>query len=165
MAPFDQCSDDDLAGMVTTNLLVPMLLTRDALPLLRQAAEGRVVNIGSMFGDIAFPYFVGYCVSKFGMRGFSDGLRRELKPDGIGASYAVPRATKTPTQQSTAEMLAPLKMSLDEPSDVARHILDAVQRDKNRIYPKGMERIFIKVQALLPSLVDRAVTKQCQSLR
>jgi len=58
------------------------------LPLLLAAQPSRVVNVGSMFGDIAFPLFAAYSASKFGLRGFSDALRREFRDRGVGVTYA-----------------------------------------------------------------------------
>ena len=74
-----------------------MAMARDALPLLKKANGGaRIVNIGSMLGDIPYPLFAPYSATKAGLRGFSIALRRELAPLGIGVTYAAPRATHTP---------------------------------------------------------------------
>ena len=72
-----------------------MELTLSLLPLLKAGAPSCIVNVGSLFGDIAFPYFSAYSATKFGLRGWSDGLRRELAPAGIGVTYAAPRGTRT----------------------------------------------------------------------
>ena len=72
-------SVNDVEGrrrMIDTNLVAPMELTVALLPLLAAAAPSRIVNVGSLFGDIAFPYFSAYSATKFGLRGWSDGLRR-----------------------------------------------------------------------------------------
>ena len=76
------------SGGVAVNVAAPAQLTRDALPLLRRADRPRIVNVGSMFGSVAFPRFAAYSATKFAMRGLSDALRRELQPDGIGVTYA-----------------------------------------------------------------------------
>ncbi len=78
VGPFGLGSDEMTEAMLAVNLMAPITLTRRLLPLLRQQGGGRIVNIGSMFGDIAFPYFATYSASKFGLRGFSEGLRRDL---------------------------------------------------------------------------------------
>ena len=49
------------------------------MPLLRRAAPSRIVNVGSIFGDIAYPLFAPYSASKFALRGLSIAMRREFK--------------------------------------------------------------------------------------
>ena len=91
----ESLNDDALERVLATNVTAPIALTRDLLPLLLAGRPSRVVNVGSMFGDIAFPLFAAYSASKFGLRGFSDALRREFRDRGVGVTYAAPRATKT----------------------------------------------------------------------
>ena len=90
--------DAELERVMVTNVVAPLALSREMLPLLRRAMPSRIVNVGSMFGDIAYPLFATYSASKFALRGLSIAMRRELKPYGIGVTYAAPRATKTESQ-------------------------------------------------------------------
>ena len=81
--------------LFNVNVLAPMQLSRAALPLMQRGS--RIVNIGSIFGSIAFAYYTTYSATKFALRGFSEALRRELADSGIGVTYVAPRATRTPT--------------------------------------------------------------------
>ena len=110
--------------------------------LLRFAAPSRIVNIGSIFGDIAYPLFAPYSASKFALRGLSMAMRRELKPYGIGVTYAAPRATKTDPTKDFEELVKPLKMHMDDPAVVAAQIWRAVSKDLDTAYAKGAERLF-----------------------
>lgn len=92
-------ADGDLERMAQTNLIAPMALTRDLLPALR-VSKGRIVNIGSVFGDIAYPFFAGYSATKFGLRGFSDAMRRELSGSGIGV---IPKHWRRSSRRSFPE--------------------------------------------------------------
>lgn len=157
-------SDEDLEMMVRTNLLGPMALCRDFLSLLKNGKPARIVNIGSMFGDIAFPMFTGYSATKFGLRGLSDALRRELKKDGIGVTYAAPRATMTNATAAFDHLVVPMKMILDDPEKVASHIVSGIEKDARSIYPKGQERLFVLVQRLFPGLVDKDIIKQLEEV-
>lgn len=151
------CADDATDRMIGTNLTAPILLTRDLLPLLKQAERARVVNIGSLYGDIAAPGFAVYSATKFGLRGFSDALRRELASEGIGVTYAAPRGTRTEGIETIAAALQDMGMTLDDPSAVARWIWSAVERERRSAYPPSVERFFVGVQRILPSLIDRAL--------
>jgi short-subunit dehydrogenase len=156
--------DNAVRAMIETNLMAPLLLARDLLPMLRRAKSPRIVNIGSMFGDIAFPLFAVYSATKFGLRGLSDALRRELKPEGIGITYAAPRAVRTPASDEFAELVEPFSMKLDAPEKVARRIWRGALKGKRTIYP-WPERLFIYVQQFLPGAVDNGLGKQLAAVR
>jgi short-subunit dehydrogenase len=146
--------------MLDVNLLAPMELTLELLPVLKASQPSRIVNVGSMFGDIAFPWFAAYSASKFGLRGWSEALRRELAPSGVAVTYAAPRGTQTPAAEKFADLASAFGMPLDSPGKVADLIIDGILADARDIYPAGMERLFILLQRLMPRLVDRAVIGQ-----
>ncbi|MEA1672903.1 SDR family NAD(P)-dependent oxidoreductase [Nitrospirillum sp. BR 11163] len=151
--------DQTLAAVMATNLMAPLALTRDFLPLLT-AAAGRVVNIGSLLGDIPYPLFAAYCASKYGLRGLSDALRRELRGCGVGVTYAAPRGARTPATDALEPLLALLDMPTDPTADIAKRIWTAAQAGANTAYPAGPERLFVLIQRLFPRLVDAAVRHQ-----
>lgn len=154
-------ADSDLERMTSTNLVAPMALTRDLLPALR-ASKGCIVNIGSVFGDIAYPFFAGYSATKFGLRGFSDAMRRELSGAGIGVTYIAPRATRTAAESAFGALIEPMDMALDSAEVVAAQAWDAILKGKRESFPRGKERFFVKVQRLFPSLVDKSVGAQAR---
>ena len=156
--------DAALEQLVTTNVTAPIAFTRELLPLLVAARPSRVVNIGSVFGDIPFPLFAAYSATKFALRGFSDALRREFRDRGVGVTYAAPRATKTEAADALETLIAAMQPRLDDPAAVAAQIWDAVERDAASVYPAGPERIFVLLQRLFPRLVDSAVCKQMAKL-
>lgn len=163
-APLMQQSDDDWRQMLEINLLAPMSLTRALLPRLA-ASKGRVVNVGSMFGDIAFPFFAAYSATKFGLRGWSEGLRREVAELGVGVTYCAPRGTRTPAAAGFADYASAFAMRLDPPEAVGRAIADAIEADARDVYPAGPERVFLLIQRLFPARVDRALRAQVKKAR
>ncbi|MEC9311299.1 MAG: SDR family NAD(P)-dependent oxidoreductase, partial [Pseudomonadota bacterium] len=134
----------------------------DLLPALR-AGQGRVANIGSVFGDIAYPYFAAYSATKFGLRGFSDALRRELSGSGVGVTYIAPRAARTAAESEFGALIEPLDMTLDSAERVAAEAWEAIRKGKRESFPRGKERFFVKVQRLFPQLVDRSVGAQARA--
>lgn len=156
--------DAAISAMLETNLLAPILLTRDLLPALR-AAGGRVVNLGSVFGDIAYPFFTAYSATKFGLRGFSDALRRELSGSGVGVTYVAPRATRTAAESAFGPLVEPLDMHLDSAEKVARQAWDAIEAGKRDSYPRSRERLFVLIQRLFPSLIDKSVGAQARDAK
>lgn len=139
------------------NVLAPMALTRALLPALRRRGSGRIVFVGSIFGSIAFPCFAVYSSTKFALRGFAEALRRELAGTGIGVTYVAPRGTRTPMTASFDAAADAAGMHLDDVSDVARRIADAAVRGRSERYLGFPESVFVRINALLPRLVDRAL--------
>ena len=155
--PLAALSDERLESVIATNLVAPIALARDLLPLLRRGSEPRIVNIGSVLGDIGHPLFVAYCASKFGLRGASDALRRELAGEGIGVTYAAPRALRTEASDRITEQTAGFDMAADAPEAIAAQIVEAAARGRASVYAAGPERLFVLAQRLAPRLVDRAL--------
>ncbi len=154
----------EIAEAFLVNVLAPYGLVRAALPALRQS-KGRVVMVGSMFGEIAFPLFVGYSASKFALRGMADALRRELAPDGIGVTHVAPRATRTPAAERFAALEKAFAMTVDSPERVAALILRAIRKDSSRVRPGLAESVFALIQAIAPGMIDRALVKQLAAIQ
>lgn len=165
VGPLLKAEDKALDLMVRVNLLAPMQLIRDLLPALEKSATPTIVNIGSMFGDIAFPLFAGYSATKFGVRGLSDALRRELAPKGVRVLYVAPRAAKTAATGAFEHLIEPMQMKLDEPEVVAANIVGAIKSGARSSYPRGPERLFVFIQRIMPKLIDNALIKQLQNLK
>jgi len=156
-----QQSPDAIEMTMQVNLLAPMLLTRLVLPSMQKQRRGHIVNIGSTFGSIGFAWFTAYSASKFGLRGFSQALRRELHGSGVHVTYVAPRAVKTAINSAAVyEMAEKVKMNFDEPAFVASKIICAMQKKKCEAYIGFPESLFARINAVLPSIVDRALKKQ-----
>jgi len=150
-----------LQDLFSVNLIAPIMLTREVLPHMQEQDSGRIVNIGSIFGSIAFAYFAAYSASKFGLRGFSEALRRELADTGVRVTYVAPRAVKTKlNSEEVLKMGEATKMKMDDPDAVAGQIVDAIKGDRQDVYLGWPESLFVRVNGLLPRLVDKAVAAQ-----
>ncbi|MGE5506690.1 MAG: SDR family NAD(P)-dependent oxidoreductase [Actinomycetota bacterium] len=158
--PLDGQPEAAWRQMVEVNLLAPMSVTRALLPMLQASGRGRVVNVGSMFGDIGFPFFAAYSATKFGLRGWSDALRREVADSGVTVTYCAPRGTRTAAADGFARYVDVFAMRLDPADLVARRIADGIASGARDIYPRGPERLFVLVQRLFPRLVDQALRDQ-----
>jgi len=158
---FEQQADDLIRRTLEINTLAPMLLTHAVLPTLLEQGSGQIVNVGSTFGSIGFAWFSAYSASKFALRGFSQSLRRELAGTGIDVTYVAPRAVRTGiNSQQVYDMAKVVSMHIDEPDHVARRILEAVRSRRKECYIGFPESLFVRINGLLPGLVDRALRKQ-----
>jgi short-subunit dehydrogenase len=159
--PFPDEDPEMINRIVQLNTLVPMQLARQVLQAMFDQGKGRIVNVGSTFGSIAFAWFAAYSTSKFGLRGFSEALRRELEGTGVGVSYVAPRAVKTKLNSSAIYRMAEaVKMNMDEPVWVADRIVEAIRKERKDLYLGFPESLFVRINALLPRLVDGAMKKQ-----
>lgn len=166
-ALFHQQKAAMIAQLINVNVTAPILLTQRLLPLLQKANRSLIVNIGSTFGTIGHPGFVAYCASKFAMRGFSQALRRELADTSIRVQYIAPRATKTEINTDAVNaMNAALKVAMDDPADVAAQIVAAIKSGRqSEVYLGWPEKLFARINQLLPSIVDGALLKQLKTIR
>ncbi|MDQ8045810.1 MAG: SDR family oxidoreductase [Solirubrobacteraceae bacterium] len=82
VGPIEILTSQQWRDVLEVNVIGTVAITRALMPSLFRA-KGRVVNIGSAGGRMAFPLFGPYTASKFAMEGFSDVLRREIEPHGI----------------------------------------------------------------------------------
>ncbi|MCB1784647.1 MAG: SDR family oxidoreductase [Gammaproteobacteria bacterium] len=161
---FGPLEDEDpvlIDRVVHMNLVVPMLLARQVLPEMLERGDGRIVNIGSTFGSIGFAWFAAYSASKFGLRGFSEALRRELDGSGVGVTYVAPRAVRTKfNSEAVYRMAQATQMQMDEPEWVAQHIIAAIEQDAKDVYLGFPEKLFARLNGLLPRLIDGGLRRQ-----
>ncbi|WP_163650413.1 SDR family oxidoreductase [Modicisalibacter sp. 'Wilcox'] len=163
---FAQQPAESLDTLIHLNVTATLQLTRALLPLLETADDAWIVNIGSTFGAIGYPGYAGYCASKAALRGFSQALRRELADTAIRVHYIAPRATRTAMNDTAVEALnAELGNAMDAPESVARAVLDSVERGIPERHLGRPERLFVRLNALLPGVVDRALRRQLATIQ
>jgi NAD(P)-dependent dehydrogenase (short-subunit alcohol dehydrogenase family) len=143
--------------MIATNLLGPMELTLESLPLLHAAKPSRIVNIGTVLGDVALRHFSPHSATVQGLRGWSLALRRQLTPLGIHVTYASPGLLKTPAAEDVTALAPALQPPSHPTETVARVIVEGILRGAHEIYPSRRERLFGLLQRLMPHLVDRVL--------
>lgn len=163
---FEHSSVVDVQAQVATNLVAPMLLVRALLPCLMRLPEAGVVGIGSTFGSLGYPGFAAYSASKFGLRGFLEALAREHADTPLRVQYLSPRATRTALNSVAVDaMNAELGVAVDDADQVAAALLEAIEAGTRRRQLGWPERLFARLNGLLPELVDRALAKQLPTVR
>lgn len=159
-------SEASIAQQLDMNLLAPITLCHDLATHLAVQRESAIVNVGSILGSIGFAGSSVYCASKFGLRGFTEALRREYADTPLQVLYVAPRATDTAMNSAQVrQMNAELGTATDSPQQVARQIVDALQHERRVRYLGWPERLFVRLNALFPALVDRALRKQLPIIR
>ena len=138
-------TDTELEDVLMVNLLGPARLMHAVLPAMKAQRRGSIVNIGSVAGEAGVMGI--YSASKFGLRGLSDSVRREVMSYGIDVTLIEPGFIRT-------AMNAQMTNRLPGPEVVAEAILDAIRRPRrtriipaNYILPTFLARSF-------PALTD-----------
>ena len=166
ISQFGLAAQQDYATQLNTNLLMPMLVTQTLLPELQRKSAAMIVNVGSAFGSIGYPGFTGYSASKFGLRGFTEALKRELADSSVQVLYFAPRATDTAiNSDAVVAMNRELGNQSDSPALVAAALLQQIQQNQARRFIGWPEQLFVRVNALLPGLVDKALAAKLAVIR
>ncbi len=92
---FEDLTDEDIRSQMETNFFGVLNVTREAIPLMRQRRQGKIINISSVAGFSASPFFSAYNCSKFALEAFSESLRYELQLFGIDVLLVQPGTYKT----------------------------------------------------------------------
>lgn len=91
--PVECLSDDEILTQVGTNLLGPVYTSREAIPLLRAAGGGDIINTSSESTLDPFPMLSVYVATKAGLEAFGHVLRSEVEPEGIRVSTVIQGAS------------------------------------------------------------------------
>lgn len=156
--PIESQSLEAMLASYMVNLMAPAALCRATLGAMKRRNSGQIVNIGSIFGSIPFAHFAAYSSAKAGLRALSEALRRELAGTEIAVTYVAPRAIQTGMLSSAMQKYAALTgMNVDAPEHVAHRTLRAIQQRRKEVYIGLPEELFVRLNAVLPRVVDAAV--------
>jgi short-subunit dehydrogenase len=151
---------------LAVNVQAPILLCRELLPQLARHDEAHIVNMGSVFGSIGYPGYAVYSATKFALRGFTEALRRELAGSSVQVHYLAPRATRTRINAAAVErMNAELGVAMDDPSVVGVALCRMLERGQAFAVVGWPEKLFARINAVLPGAVDGALRKQLPVIR
>jgi NADP-dependent 3-hydroxy acid dehydrogenase YdfG len=133
----------DIQAQIAVDLLGAIWVARAVLPQMLGQRSGHIINMCSVAGWAAPPLYTVYSAAKFGMRGFSEALRREVMPFGVKVSLICPGGAKTEFQQHIGENEAkkhfktPEWMSLTA-DDVARSVIGLAKRPRRNLITPGL---------------------------
>jgi short-subunit dehydrogenase len=165
VGPVDALTIDDYEDALQTNLLGAIRVVESVRASMCERRRGRIVNVTSLGGKIAIPHLLPYSASKFGLVGYSEGLRTELARYGVLVTTIVPGLMRTGSAPQATFAGQPKKeYAMFAPSDAlpftsvsveqaARELLDACEAGE-------IERVIslqAKAAILAYSLLPRAV--------
>jgi NAD(P)-dependent dehydrogenase (short-subunit alcohol dehydrogenase family) len=147
LKPFADSAPDELAGLLKVNLLGAILLTRAVLPGMLARRQGAIISVGSLSGRVAMEPV--YSATKYGLRGFSLALRRQLAGSGVSVSLVSPGNIRT-------DMTLHVEGRLPDAHLVATTICDLVVRPRREVVVPRRHYAIAWLEQMLPTMADFA---------
>ena len=149
----------EVQNQIQVNLLGTILTSQAVLPHMIERRHGHIINMASISGLVATPTYSIYAASKFGIRGFSQALRREVGVFGIEVSTIFPGgvvtefAEKSGSTKRKTGISTPRWLKL-EPEDVAKAVFRLTARPKSIVVLPWMMRYAVWINNMFPSIAD-----------
>jgi short-subunit dehydrogenase len=149
----------DARSLFELNFFVPLALTQLVAPHMRARSSGVIVNVSSVAGRVTLPWLTLYSASKYALCSLTDGLRMELKKDGIHTIAVCPGYVKTSFQDHALVGGPPPKIARSKqfaitPAQCTEAIARGVERGARTVMAPRSGWLFVLAERLLPSLVD-----------
>jgi NADP-dependent 3-hydroxy acid dehydrogenase YdfG len=136
---------DKIAALAQVNLLGAMLATRAVLPGMLERRHGSIICVGSLSGRVAMEPV--YSATKYGLRGFSLALRRQLAGTGVTVSLVSPGRVRT---EMTSHIAAPMP----GPELVATTIAQLITKPRREVVVPGRHYLIAWLEQVFPTLTD-----------
>lgn len=164
VGPIETMTIDDYRTSINTHFWGPYFTTMAVLAGMQRRQAGRIVNISSIGGKISVPHLVPYCVGKFALTGFSEGLRAELLKDKVYVTTVCPGLMRTGSPRnalfkgnneaeyawfSISDAMPLISMSANR---AARQIVDACARGDAEVVLTMPARIATMIHGVFPDV-------------
>ncbi|PAT49823.1 short-chain dehydrogenase/reductase [Pseudomonas aeruginosa] len=120
----EELEDAQITRQIDTNLTGPIQLIRALLPRLREQGGGRIVQVSSSGGQVAYPAFSVYHATKWGIEGFVESVAQEVAPFGIDFIIVEPGPTRT-SFSASVDKSTPMACYEDTPAGALRRAVAA----------------------------------------
>jgi len=139
----EELSDEQVRHIIATNLTGSIQLIRASLPHLRAQGGGRIIQLSTYGGQVAFPGNSMYHATKWGIEGFTEAVAQEVAPFGIGVTIVEPGGARTEFRYRSAQVADPLAAYDGTPAHGFQAMLDpanGLAPEANRWRPQGPHR-------------------------
>jgi len=158
-ATIDQLTVDEIRRVTEVNYMGYVHGVKAAMPHLRAAGGGTVINVGSALSERAVPLQAAYVAAKHAVKGFTEALRVEMEREGGGIKVVLiePSSMNTPlfdhARSKIGRRPAPIP-PIYEPTVTAQAIVHAAEHPVAVIATGGASRLFSLVERFNPRLMD-----------
>jgi short-subunit dehydrogenase len=150
----------DVDRTLEVNLRAPVALAHALLPGMLQRGHGHLLFVSSIAGKTVVPGAPLYHATKFGLRGFAAALRTDLHDSGVGVSCIFPGFIRDAGIFADSGVKLPPGMRPRSPEDVARAVVQAIERNRGEVDIAGVpERAGVLLAGLSRDLAANVVRR------
>jgi NAD(P)-dependent dehydrogenase (short-subunit alcohol dehydrogenase family) len=149
--PFFEESEEYINKVIDVNLRGAMLMTHVVLPGMLERRRGAIISVASVAGHV--PLDPLYSGTKFGLRGFSLSLRRDLLRRGISVSLVSPGYIQTDMNKGS-------RLPMPGPELVARTIVNLAVKPRREVIVPGYYSLLLGIANAFPWLVDLVMARR-----
>jgi NAD(P)-dependent dehydrogenase (short-subunit alcohol dehydrogenase family) len=165
----EELSDTQVGHIIATNLAGSIQLIRAALPHLRKQGGGRIIQISSYGGQVAFAGNSLYHATKWGIEGFAESVAQEVAPFGIGVTIVEPGGARTEFRRGSAQVAALMPEYDATPAHAFLKMLDPKSApapgDPARMAARIIESVDVEPAPLRMVLGSQALNSTIATLR
>jgi short-subunit dehydrogenase len=156
----DDFTPEEIQRALRVNLESPILMARELLPGFKERGEGHLLFIASLAGVYAGARSSLYSATKFGLRGFAQGLREDLAGSGVGVSLVSPGFIRDAGMFADSGAKAPPGLGTSSPQDVANAVVKAIERNSGETFVSPIQqRLLARFAGLQPELVGKVTRR------
>ena len=144
----------ELASMVDVNLRAPIVISRIAIPYLKESESAAIINVGSMAGRSPVPGSTTYAATKSGLRSFTLALAEELRETNIKVGLVSPGPVDTGFIMTDIDKTADITLSqpISTAEEVAQTILDLCGNQQREVAMPQITGFLTTLNYLFPWL-------------
>lgn len=160
----------ELAKVVDVNLRAPIVLSRIALPYIRESGEGAIINVGSLAGRVIYPGAAAYSATKAGLRSFTLALSEELRGTNVKIGLVSPGPISTAFIMEDMDKVSDITFSqpMSSAEEVAQTVLDLCGNNvREEAMPKksGLLAVVIGLMPWLGRLLRPTLERKGQRIK
>jgi NADP-dependent 3-hydroxy acid dehydrogenase YdfG len=149
----------DIQTQINVDLLGVIWTARAVLPHMYEQRSGHIINMASIGGWAAPPLYTVYSAAKFGVRGFSEALRRETTPLGVEVSTVYPGGSSTEFHKHVGDNEAKKRFTTPKwlkvsPEEVAGGVVGLAKRPRRSLFLPWMMGISVFFNSHFPGISD-----------
>lgn len=154
-----ETSAAEVRQMMDAPFLAAFDLTRELLPAMQKHGRGHILIVNSPVAYTAWPHATGYAASRWALRGFTQGLRGEVRPHGLHVSHITAGLTNTnyfTTHPGTLDRLPSLARFIPilTPTQVAQTIIRAIQWNQPEVITPWQLRALVLIARFFPTTAE-----------
>jgi len=159
---------EEARRLMELNFFALLAMTQLVVPGMRQRGGGMIVNVGSIVGKMTAPWATLYSASKYAVGSLTEGLRMELRRDGIRTMLVCPGYVKTAFQRHVGGGQAPPRVVRSRrfaitAAECAVAIRRGVEREARTIVTPRAGWILVALARLFPSLMEARMAEMNES--